>query len=135
MRLTFPASNWTGLDATLSNIRTDDEGRVRFDYAGYDFTAVWDFSPDAENEEDGDDFDFLSVRVYRDSNLTDTRAIREDGTPDPAWAVAQVCLFTRDLDPSYRYGGIHARGDDCSDLERSGPSILVALGRVLANTV
>ena len=126
MNLTFPASNWT--------IHTDEDGRVWFGFSGRPYVAVWQFTPADADDEAGDAYDFLTVRVYSPRDV-DPRGpgVKADGSPDPAWAVASVALFTRDLDPSYLYGGIHARTELCYDLERSGASILEAIGKVLAN--
>jgi|10_taG_2_1085330.scaffolds.fasta_scaffold98368_2 hypothetical protein len=136
MNLTFPASNWTGADAELTDIRTDEQGHILFEYADYRFTVIWTFTPDTGGAISGDDTDrndFLAVRVYHTADLKPSRAVRDDGTVDPNWAAVRVCLFTQDLDPSYRYGSITAI-DDCGYIERSANSILTAIGQVLTNT-
>ena len=119
---------------TAEEITDDLQGRVWFKFIDTTYVAVWQFTPADADDEAGDAYDFLTVRVYSPRDV-DPRGpgVKADGSPDPAWAVASVALFTRDLDPSYLYGGIHARTELCCDLERSGASILEAIGKVLAN--
>jgi hypothetical protein len=127
MRLTFPASNWTGTTAELTDIRTDANGDISFTYADYGFTLRWSLDSD---DNDPDHWAYLGVRCYSDTDLTEGRAIT-DGKLDPRWAVARVGVFGRDL--KRQHCSTWVATDDIGELSRDADTCLTAIGQVLAN--
>ena len=126
MRLTFPASNWTGTTAELTDIRTARNGDIRFTYLDYGFTLKWSL----DSVDDDDDWAYLQVRCYSDDTLVEGKAL-VDGKVNGRWAVAHVGVFGRDL--KRQNSSTWIASDDIGELTRDASTCLASLGQVLAN--